>query len=64
MKRLVPALTVTRQIRELEIGEELEILFTEKYPHIVKALARRLTEEKMAFEVRLTDKSTIIKKVF
>lgn len=64
MKRLVPARTVTRQIRDLGIGEEMEILFTEKYPHLVKAIARKLSNENMGFEIHLTDNSTIIKKLF
>lgn len=64
MIRLQAGKSVTPQLRNMEVGVEMEVLFSEKLPHILKTLSLKLTrEEGIVHEFTITDNSTIIKRI-
>lgn len=64
MIKLKAGKSVTSQLREIGLNDELEIMFQEKLPHIVRALCSKLTKnEGLHYEFQITNNSTIIKRI-
>lgn len=64
MIKLQAGKTITSQLRNMQIGDEMKIKFSEKLPHIIKTLSSKLyREEGIAHEFMITDNYTIVKRI-
>lgn len=64
MIKLQAGKTITSQLRNMQIGDEMKIKFSEKLPHILKTLSSKLhREEGIAHEFTITDNYTIVKRI-